>query len=256
MNPLKQLLTSIQFIGLPDTLRVIRSSLLRDWYEWRFRAPTPESTPHTPGDLLNADATPQGGLFTFTNADLEIHFLTPHLVRISWNPGRFNKDTQRRESYPGGSGDPPRARKNAVFTARAGLPNPADPDTFCRLPLPYAIAKTDWPEVKVSLVGEDGGGHTLTSGGLTLTVGVGGGIVYRTGDGDLLRVEHPPRWTGGGWTQRSRLDSGGQIHGLGERAAPLNLRDAIPHGKTIPHSGHGHLPNAEHRPGRALRSRR
>ncbi len=190
MNPITQLLLSIQFIGLPATLRIISATLLRDWYEHRFRAPSPATAPQSPGDLLNAETTPRGGRFTFANAELEIHFLTPHLVRISWSPGQP--------------------------------------------PLPYAIAKTEWPAVNISVHETGAGGYTLASGGLTLTVLADGGIVYRAGEGDPLRAEHPPRWEGAAWTQGARLDTGERIHGLGERAAPLNLRETSPHGNTAP----------------------
>lgn len=89
MNIFKKLLLSIQFIGLPDTLRIIHSSLLRDWYERRFRESSPEHTFHAPGELLDAELTSQGGRFTFANTELEIRFLTPSMVRVSWRLGQL-----------------------------------------------------------------------------------------------------------------------------------------------------------------------
>ncbi|MEA2008953.1 MAG: alpha-glucosidase domain-containing protein, partial [Chloroflexota bacterium] len=190
MNPIKQLFLSFQFIGLPATLRIISATLLRDWYEWRFREPAaPETAPHTPGELLNVEAAPSGARCTFTNAELEIRFLTPHLVRLSWEPGQ--------------------------------------------LPLPYAIAKTEWPEVSVSVHESDAGGYTLASQNLSLTVGVDGGITYHAGDGRQLRAETPPQREGLAWTQHARLGAEERIHGLGERASTLNLRDAAPQGESI-----------------------
>ena len=194
MNPLKQILTSVQFIGLPATLRIVQATLLRDWYERRFREPAaPEIAPKSPGELLGVEAAPSGARCKFTNAELEILFLTPHLVRLSWEPGQ--------------------------------------------LPLPYAIAKTEWLPVDVTISSSrrprrqgrrlEQNGFTLTSGEVSLTVGADGGITYHAGDVEL-RAEHPPRWEGEAWTQHSRLDAEERIHGLGERAATLNLRASAP----------------------------
>src|SRR5205807_6338960 len=77
-------------------------------------------------------------------------------------------------------------------------------------PLPYAIAETAWspvaqPELTVDLA-DDG---TLT---------------FTTADGRPLRSDRPPLRHGPGWRHQAPLRTGEQIHGLGERALPFDLR--------------------------------
>jgi len=100
-------------------------------------------------------------------------------------------------------------------------------------PLPYAIAKTEWPEVSISVEKTADGGHVLASAALALTVQADGGLIYRDAKGRQLRAESPPQREGTAWTQSAHLGAGERIHGLGERAATLNLRGAAPHGERI-----------------------
>ncbi|PSB09897.1 alpha-glucosidase [filamentous cyanobacterium CCP2] len=62
-------------------------SLKRDRYESQYRSQTVENSFTSPGKLLNATATDRGAYFSFEQAELEIDFLMPDLVRFNWLPG-------------------------------------------------------------------------------------------------------------------------------------------------------------------------
>ena len=58
----------------------------RDYVERQLAAQA-EDTVDKPGKLLRAEATPRGARFYFEQAELEVSFLTPDLVRVEWFPG-------------------------------------------------------------------------------------------------------------------------------------------------------------------------
>ncbi|WP_416672517.1 glycoside hydrolase family 31 protein [Egbenema bharatensis] len=62
-------------------------SLRRDRAESNFRDRAKSGSLISPGRLLEAVATEQGGQFRFEQAELEIDFLLADLVRINWRPG-------------------------------------------------------------------------------------------------------------------------------------------------------------------------
>jgi alpha-glucosidase len=62
-------------------------SLKRDRSERRYIPPLAAVSPLEPGKLLQAEAIDRGARFYFENAELEICFLTPDLVRVHWLPG-------------------------------------------------------------------------------------------------------------------------------------------------------------------------
>lgn len=92
-------------------------------------------------------------------------------------------------------------------------------------PIPYAIARQDWPEVETTLA-ETGDGWTLDSGELQMTVAWDGALQWRDRTGTLLRQEQPPQRKPEGWIHRAPLEQDERIYGLGERASSLNLRQA------------------------------
>lgn len=87
MERLSETLRAIQFAGLKNVLRAIRYTLRRDRWERRWRRPPKPTSPTSPGQLQQAIVTPRGGRFIFSNADLEVDFLTPDMVCIAWEPG-------------------------------------------------------------------------------------------------------------------------------------------------------------------------
>jgi alpha-glucosidase len=96
-------------------------------------------------------------------------------------------------------------------------------------PVPYALAKTDWPEVDVELkVGQ--GKPGLRTDQLEVLVGFDGALTFKDPSGKLLREELPPEQTEDRvdervqWRHSAYLQAGEAIYGLGEQAAPLNRR--------------------------------
>jgi alpha-glucosidase len=92
-----------------------------------------------------------------------------------------------------------------------------------RAPLPFALAKTRWPGCRVELRAE-GAGMRLEGPEASVVVGANGGLDFLCGHGRLLRRDLPPIRSGGGWTLRSQLRREESMHGLGLRAAGLDLR--------------------------------
>lgn len=92
-----------------------------------------------------------------------------------------------------------------------------------RLPPPYALTETPWPEVQVG-VQREGHSTSLRTDSLELRVSEDGGLVYLDEGGRRIRLEYPPEWKGPGPVHRTRLRAEERVHGLGERAAPFDLR--------------------------------
>jgi alpha-glucosidase len=59
----------------------------RDRLESQIPAPQPEDSFDNPGKLLKAEPKAKGARFYFEQAELEVSFLTPDLVRVEWFPG-------------------------------------------------------------------------------------------------------------------------------------------------------------------------
>ena len=87
MNAFHKLILSLRSVGLGTTLRTSRSSLYRDWLDRRHAQPQSNANHEPPGALLQAKGISSGGMFNFERAELEIKFLAPDLVRVSWGPG-------------------------------------------------------------------------------------------------------------------------------------------------------------------------
>ncbi len=90
-------------------------------------------------------------------------------------------------------------------------------------PLPYALAKTNWPVVETKLL-PAAAGYSLSSKELTVNLADDGRISYVDATGRVLRAELPPGRQNESWIHQARLSSGEFITGLGERSAPLNRR--------------------------------
>lgn len=184
MNTFKQLSLLMRFIRLERFLGSLYYSRTRDRWERQFtNAQTPQPV-QEPGKLLQAESTARGACFYFEQAELEVSFLSPDLVRVDWKPG---------------------------------IP-----------PIPYGIARQDWPEVETQL-DETAEGWVLSVGAgqvgpLQILVTHQGRVKLQNADGQTLREELPPQRQGEAWTHRAQLREEEHIYGLGERAASLDLR--------------------------------
>ncbi len=94
------------------------------------------------------------------------------------------------------------------------------------VPLPYALAGTEWPPVKTQLH-QTAEGSLLQSEALAVLVYDDGRLSFRDAAGRVLREEEPPKREAGRWVHRARLRPEERLYGLGERAAPLNLRGGV-----------------------------
>ncbi len=91
------------------------------------------------------------------------------------------------------------------------------------LPVPYAIAKDDWPPVEVDLA-ESPEGWCLTTSELTVCIDRQGGMVLTDPQGRELRRYDVPLRAGDGWKWPTSLKADEHIFGLGQRNHALNLR--------------------------------
>ncbi len=91
------------------------------------------------------------------------------------------------------------------------------------LPVPYVLAKTEWPPPAVRVLRSDG--HVeMHSEALRVDVERDGALRLRTPAGRLLREERPPERRGESWRHRAPLRPREHLYGLGNRVRPLNLR--------------------------------
>ena len=90
-------------------------------------------------------------------------------------------------------------------------------------PVPFALARTEWPVPEVRR-GRTGGATVLASDEVEVTVTGDGAITFQTPAGAVLRHDLPPRWHQRGWACRTLMAPDERVHGLGERAAALDLR--------------------------------
>nr|WP_049802754.1 glycoside hydrolase family 31 protein [Gloeothece verrucosa] len=90
-------------------------------------------------------------------------------------------------------------------------------------PVPYGIIAQDWPMVETTFEQRQNE-WIISSSKLKVLVSQEGSITFYTTDGQLLREELPPQRQGQQWLHQAKLQLEEHIYGLGERAAPLNLR--------------------------------
>jgi alpha-glucosidase len=86
---LDEALRSIQSIGLGNIVRTLAYSFRRGRIDSRFLPPESPAPLMPPGDLQQVEPTLYGGRFHFAHAELEVHFLAPDLVRMTWLPGEL-----------------------------------------------------------------------------------------------------------------------------------------------------------------------
>jgi alpha-glucosidase len=90
------------------------------------------------------------------------------------------------------------------------------------LPIPYALAKNDWPEIDTQ-VRKTEAALSVRSAQLEVIVSDEGNVHYLDIEGNQLRNEWPPERKADTWTHLVDMQPEETIYGLGERAAPLNL---------------------------------
>jgi alpha-glucosidase len=176
---LSDIIRGIQSVGLGNVLRALSYSRRRIHLDRANLPPDAATAGIPPGKLIKAGSIPDGAELTFQHSQLEILFLAPDLVRLTWQPGE--------------------------------------------IPLPYALSDTDWPGADVDL--RSTGDHwEVGSEALVVRIHPDGHLTIMDADGNPLRRDLPPEHQGAGWLHRSHLRPEECIYGLGERAAPLNLR--------------------------------
>src|SRR5271165_1152660 len=156
------------------------------------RAEQAPAVTRTPGVLLDvavvtdeASGAVAGMRCRFAEADLEVRFVLEDLVRIAWGPG----------AGPLGWGLDPTG--------------------------PGVTAGSDRPVVAVEVTD---GGARAASAALRVEVGTDGGLAFSDGRGTTVRREQAPLRHGATRRLRSLLRPGERVAGLGEQAAPVDLR--------------------------------
>jgi alpha-glucosidase len=179
---IKFLLGSLFYLGYAP--KALRFSRWKDRVERDLVIPPPAETFASPGKLLQAEARPQGAQLYFERAELEITFLAPDLVRLTWQPGLLP------------------------------VPYGIVPQDWPPVATELEAAAEGWTVYSLA----------ADSRVLQVDIAPDGSITYRDGQGQVLRREQPPAKPGEGWTHRTELHPEEAIYGLGERATPLNLR--------------------------------
>jgi len=87
MADLKQILLTIRSGGLRYVLDIVHYTLIKDRLHRVYHSGRSPQPIQLPGGLEQAVQRVAGGDFYFKNAHLEVKFLAPDIVRISWEPG-------------------------------------------------------------------------------------------------------------------------------------------------------------------------
>ena len=86
---LAELVRGIRFIGIGNVLRTLAYSYRRQRIDRRHIPPAVPGPAIPPGKLLEAEELANGAALRFQSAQLEIHFLAPDVVRLTWQPGEL-----------------------------------------------------------------------------------------------------------------------------------------------------------------------
>jgi alpha-glucosidase len=189
MMSMKQLSLKIKyFLGslfyLSYAPKALRYSRWKDRVEQQFALPPAEKIFSQPGKLLRAERLENGAQFYFEQAELNVCFLTPDLVRLTWQPGLLPV--------------PYVIARQAWEPVAVHLEETADGWRV--------TSQSDAAPV------------------LQVRIAISGHITFLDRSGNLIREELPPAKPGDGWTHQSRLRPEEAVYGLGERSVPLNLR--------------------------------
>jgi alpha-glucosidase len=215
MRSLHETLHAIRLAGLPNVLRAVRYARLRDRLDARYLYPEPSPEPRPRGRLRFAARTESGARFRYDGGELDVRFLAPDFLALAWD-------------------------------------GPA-------LAASEAVVGLDWPKVDVTLAPAASGGWSLRSPTHELRLAEDGELELwsvpeamgkspaaapaaapSAASARCLRREQPVLRRGearqggrrearqggrrGGWSQVVELAPEAAVAGLGERAAPFNLR--------------------------------
>ncbi len=170
-------LRQIRMAGMGPTLRTLGYTLQRDQMNARLKAEVGQ--PHGPGKLASTQAMEQEIRVHFERADLELYFLAPDLLRVSWKPGLPPL---------------PYALVEAQWPAFEVRCNPIGSDDAC-----IEMLETEALRVQVGVNGD-----------LSF---------YKTGKEQPFRVDKAPVWQGEACSQSIRFPLPSRFFGLGEQAA-------------------------------------
>jgi alpha-glucosidase len=84
VNLFSKIIFALRTLGLVNIFRSIRYARLRDRQNAAYSPPL-GLRPASPRRLVSAKSQPGGALFHFEAAELEVYFLQPDLVRLSWD---------------------------------------------------------------------------------------------------------------------------------------------------------------------------
>ncbi|NIS78790.1 MAG: alpha-glucosidase [Anaerolineales bacterium] len=87
MRDFWKVLNVLRFIGLRQFSRFVRYAVLRDIYNRRWGERVPSTQGAGPNNVHGHVVSRSGARFQFREMGLDIHFLTPDFVRITWTPG-------------------------------------------------------------------------------------------------------------------------------------------------------------------------
>jgi alpha-glucosidase len=85
---ISQIIYVLRGIGIRGITQTILNSVSRDVIEKRFSNKSSNINPQIPGDIRQVTPISSGACIEFTQATLEIIFLSQNLIRISWGPGK------------------------------------------------------------------------------------------------------------------------------------------------------------------------
>ncbi len=95
-------------------------------------------------------------------------------------------------------------------------------------PVPYAIAKTEWPGCVTTCTGTPQSGLNCATNALTLRISPTGALTFLAADGGVLRQVDAPTYRhtmeGAAWSDHAVLRPEEGLFGLGERAGRLDWR--------------------------------
>ncbi len=178
MTKIRDWLRGVALVGLGNAWRALVYTRRKARWERGLRV-RGEGALRSVGTLLAVEPHLRGARFRFANAALEVVFLAPDLMRLTWTPGV--------------------------------------------LPPPYALARTEWPEVGV-VMNKEGDAWMVRSAELALHLADDGLRISAVREGVVLRREAFPQQRGEGWSHSAELLPETPVYGLGEPAASFNLR--------------------------------
>jgi alpha-glucosidase len=187
----------VKLVGLRGALRTATYGLWKSRLDKRYLRDRPTGPEVRPGERGEPRTDGPVSVIPFGALELEVVFFAGDSVRLTWTPGRLPVAAALRDDVD-------------VSTTATAVGPVTDGDVL-------RFATTELGVV----VDAAGGVEVSRNYGRRR---VGDDTVTRPDDWRVVRRERPPVRTGERWTATVDLEPEDQVHGLGERAAPLNLR--------------------------------